>query len=264
MPSPDPQSTCGLVGQTPINPQAPCGEYRAGPVFHDRDETKTALFLLNPRVDYRPNSPLQYPGVDLPGEAEKCHPPVVGTHSPVPFLKRGTTTPVCHSRGTVPNLHAMLQRRVSQDSPTTSRDLRYSGRISSTPGALPPRSLRTTSVTSASGDGRVHLRVPSLRFLTGRQVGGIEEILEVFLPQSDNVPSRGQQLPTRTVNSVGRVLLPPSEVPDGLPESLRGRPMTVLLHGLTELLPDPSFCNSLATTKSIIDLRPRVSWCHMH
>ncbi|KAI3366477.1 hypothetical protein L3Q82_000612 [Scortum barcoo] len=34
----DPQSTCGLVGQTPINPQAPCGEYRAGPVFHDRDD----------------------------------------------------------------------------------------------------------------------------------------------------------------------------------------------------------------------------------
>ncbi|KAI3351934.1 hypothetical protein L3Q82_020245 [Scortum barcoo] len=82
---------------------------------------------------------------------------------------------------------------------------------------------------------------PSLRFLIGRQVGGIEEILEVFLPPSDNVPSRGQQLPTCTVNSVGRVLLPPSEAPDGLPESLRGRPI-VLLHGLTELLPDPSFC----------------------
>ncbi|KAI3356981.1 hypothetical protein L3Q82_003616 [Scortum barcoo] len=40
MPSPDPQSTCGLVGQTPINPQAPCGRYRAGPVFHDRDENR--------------------------------------------------------------------------------------------------------------------------------------------------------------------------------------------------------------------------------
>ncbi|KAI3371786.1 hypothetical protein L3Q82_024338 [Scortum barcoo] len=34
---------------------------------------------------------------------------------------------------------------------------------------------------------------------------------------------RGQELPTCTVNSVGRVLLPPSEVPDGLPESLRGQ-----------------------------------------
>ncbi|KAI3369451.1 hypothetical protein L3Q82_007666 [Scortum barcoo] len=67
MPSPDPQSTCGLVGQTPINPQAPCGGYRAGPVFHDRDENR----IVPPesevgRPDYRPNSPLQYPGVDLP------------------------------------------------------------------------------------------------------------------------------------------------------------------------------------------------------
>ncbi|KAI3376688.1 hypothetical protein L3Q82_017119 [Scortum barcoo] len=108
-----------------------------------------------------------------------------------------------------------------------------------------PRRLATEELANylsdfGSGDGRVHLRVPSLRFLTGRQVGGIEEILEVFLPPSDNVPSRGQQLPTRTVNSVGRVLLPPSEAPDGLPESLRGRPI-VLLHGLTELLPDPKF-----------------------
>ncbi|KAI3370904.1 hypothetical protein L3Q82_007417 [Scortum barcoo] len=42
MPSPDPQSTCGLVGQTPINPQAPCRGYghRAGPVFHNWDENR--------------------------------------------------------------------------------------------------------------------------------------------------------------------------------------------------------------------------------
>uniref|UniRef100_A0A3B5A757 Histo-blood group ABO system transferase 2-like n=1 Tax=Stegastes partitus TaxID=144197 RepID=A0A3B5A757_9TELE len=43
----------------------------------------------------------------------------------------------------------MLQRRVNQDSPTTSRDLRYSGRIASTPGALPPKSFLTTLVPSA-------------------------------------------------------------------------------------------------------------------
>ncbi|KAI3355612.1 hypothetical protein L3Q82_018434 [Scortum barcoo] len=41
MPSPDPQSTCGLVGQTPINPQAPCGGYRAGLVCHDWDENRS-------------------------------------------------------------------------------------------------------------------------------------------------------------------------------------------------------------------------------
>ncbi|KAI3369221.1 hypothetical protein L3Q82_007502 [Scortum barcoo] len=43
----------------------------------------------------------------------------------------------------------LLQRRVSQDSPTTSRDLRYSGRISSTPSALPLRSLLDFGLTSA-------------------------------------------------------------------------------------------------------------------
>ncbi|KAK3547894.1 hypothetical protein QTP70_000350 [Hemibagrus guttatus] len=34
-PSPSPQNTFGLVGQTPTNPRASCGGYRAGPVFHD-------------------------------------------------------------------------------------------------------------------------------------------------------------------------------------------------------------------------------------
>ncbi|KAI3356740.1 hypothetical protein L3Q82_003415 [Scortum barcoo] len=86
-----------------------------------------------------------------------------------------------------------------------------------TPGALPPRSLRNyLSDFFGLGDG-VHLRVLSLCFLIGRQVSGIEEILEVFLPPSDNVPNsmRSTVLPTRTVNSAGRVLLPPSEAPDG-------------------------------------------------
>ncbi|KAK3507438.1 hypothetical protein QTP70_020628 [Hemibagrus guttatus] len=42
MPSPSPQNTCGLVGQTPTNPRAPCGGYRVGPVFHDQDENRIA------------------------------------------------------------------------------------------------------------------------------------------------------------------------------------------------------------------------------
>ncbi len=91
------------------------------------------------------------------------------------------------------------------------------------------------------GDGRGHLRAPSLCFLNGRRDGGIEEILEVFLPPSDDIPSWGQQPPTSTVNSVGGALLPPPEAPDALPESLWGQPV-VLLHGLTELLPGLSFC----------------------
>uniref|UniRef100_A0A671U855 RAB11 family interacting protein 4 (class II) a n=1 Tax=Sparus aurata TaxID=8175 RepID=A0A671U855_SPAAU len=66
------------------------------------------------------------------------------------FAIKGRKCAVCSSihpsssAGTVPDCHAMLQRRVSQDSPTTSRDLRYSGRIPSTPGALALRSFRTT------------------------------------------------------------------------------------------------------------------------
>ncbi|KAI3352596.1 hypothetical protein L3Q82_005531 [Scortum barcoo] len=98
MPSPDPQSTCGLVGQTPINPQAPCGGYRAGPVFHDWDENRI-----------------------VPPESEGSTIGRILLSSTLAW--QGPPPQVFHSRGTVPNLHAMLQRRVSQDSPTTSRDL---------------------------------------------------------------------------------------------------------------------------------------------
>ncbi|KAK5607704.1 hypothetical protein CRENBAI_014113, partial [Crenichthys baileyi] len=94
-------------------------------------------------------------------------------------------------------------------------------------------------------DERVQPRVPSLCVHQGIRDGRIEEILEVLLPPPDNVPSRGQQPPTPTVNSVGEALLPPPEVPDGLPESLRGQTV-VLLHGLTELLPGPSFSSATA------------------
>ncbi|XP_052395863.1 GTPase IMAP family member 9-like [Carassius gibelio] len=81
----------------------------------------------------------------------------------------------------------MLQSHVSQDSPITSRDLRYSGQISSTPGALPPRSFLTTSVTLAwVMDESTFF---SLCFLNGWHVGGVEEILEVFLPLSNDIPS---------------------------------------------------------------------------
>ncbi|KAF7645663.1 hypothetical protein LDENG_00200460 [Lucifuga dentata] len=60
----------------------------------------------------------------------------------------GTTTPICHSRDTDPDLHAMLHRHVSHDSPTTSRDFSISGQISCTCGDLPLQSFLTTSVTS--------------------------------------------------------------------------------------------------------------------
>ncbi|KAK0132232.1 hypothetical protein N1851_032948 [Merluccius polli] len=149
---------------------------------------------------------------------------------------RGTTTPVCQSRGTAPNVHAILQSRVNQDSPTTFRALRNSGRTSSTPGALPPRSFLTTSASLSPRDRRAHTRVPRPCFLTGRRV-------EVFLPPIHNVPSRGQQRTVSTIHSVDDALLPPPETPDGGPEPLRSRP-EVVLHGLTELLPCLGFCLS--------------------
>lgn len=62
---------------------------------------------------------------DFHMEAGDSDPSLVGTHPPVPFFKSGATTPVAQLRGTVPDDHVMLQRRVS---PTTSRDLRDSGR----------------------------------------------------------------------------------------------------------------------------------------
>ncbi|MED6234411.1 hypothetical protein ATANTOWER_029006 [Ataeniobius toweri] len=86
----------------------------------------------------------------------------------------------------------------------------------------------------------------------------IEEILEVLLPPPDNVPSRGQQLPTPTVNSVGEALLPPPETLDGLPESLQGQPL-VLLHGLTELLPGPGFCLCHSQGRSTLGLTVPIS-----
>ncbi|KAI3367782.1 hypothetical protein L3Q82_026215 [Scortum barcoo] len=225
MPSPDPQSTCGLVGQTPINPQAPCGGYRAGPVFHDQDENR----IVPPESEGRPlsaefSSPVPWRG-DLPGEAEKCDPPVVGTHSPVPLFKKRDHHPSLPHQRHCPQPPCNVAKACQPRQPHNIQrfevlraDLIHPRRLATMRGAY----VNYLS-DFGLGDGRVHLRDPSLRFLIGRQaVGGIEEILEVFLPPSDNVPSRGQQLPTCTVNSVGRVLLPPSEAPDGLPESLRG------------------------------------------
>ncbi|KAK3532345.1 hypothetical protein QTP86_016026 [Hemibagrus guttatus] len=118
-----------------------------------------------------------------------------------------------------------------------------------------PQCLATEELLNdlSLGDG-----VLSLWFLYGRRVSGIEEILEVFLLPSDNISSRGQQLSTSTVNSVGRELFTPSEAPNGLPEFPRGH-LVVLLHGLTKLLPDPSFCFRNHPGYSLLGLPVRLS-----
>ncbi|TWW74023.1 hypothetical protein D4764_14G0000240 [Takifugu flavidus] len=57
-----------------------------------------------------------------------------------------------------------------------------------------PRGLATEEFFNylgnfSPGDTRAHLQVPGPYFLTGRRVGGIEEVLEVFLPPIHNIPS---------------------------------------------------------------------------
>lgn len=74
-------------------------------------------------------------------------------------------------------------------------------------GSYPPRCLATEKLTKYLGDfglgvDRVLLRVPSLYFLSGRCVDGIEEF------------------PTHTVNNVSGACVP--KAMDGLPEFFRG------------------------------------------
>ncbi|TWW71350.1 hypothetical protein D4764_17G0008330, partial [Takifugu flavidus] len=76
-------------------------------------------------------------------------------------------------------------------------------------------------------DMRAHLQVPRPYFLTGRRVGGIEEVLET---------------------------------PDGGPEPFRGRPK-VVLHGLTELFPCPGLC--LGNSRSCTPLGTPVPICFL-
>ncbi|KAK0131423.1 Collagen alpha-1(XXVIII) chain [Merluccius polli] len=111
---------------------------------------------------------------------------------------------------------------------------------------LEDKKVHQARVFQERRDRRAHTRVPRPCFLTGRRVGGIEEVFEVFLPPIHNVPSRGQQRTVSTINSVDDALLPPPETPDGGPEPLRSRP-EVVLHGLTELLPCPVFASVTAT-----------------
>lgn len=82
--------------------------------------TETTLFLLNQGLTISwillSSTYIQY---FFPGMLRSLIPYIWNTRSGL-ILKRGTTVPDCY---------LMLQRRVSQDSPTKLRDLRYSGWI---------------------------------------------------------------------------------------------------------------------------------------
>ncbi|XP_016535939.1 olfactory receptor 52A1-like [Poecilia formosa] len=125
-------------------------------------------------------------------------------------FRMGTTTPFCQSRGTAPDVHGILQSLINQHNPTTFRALRNSGRIPSTPGALPQRSSLSTLVTSSPEIGEPNFN--------GRYVGGIEDVFKVFCPPAHNVQRHGQQhtIPT---NSVRAVMLPFPEMLDDGPKS---------------------------------------------
>lgn len=118
-------------------------------------------------------------------------------------------TLVGQSRGTSPDVQVMLQMRVNQNSPTTSRALRNSGRTLSTPMALPQRSFLTPSATSAPVIEESTLKSPdsasSMFLKIPRCNGGIEEVFEVFLPSTHNCPSR-QQYPIPTMSSLDAAL----------------------------------------------------------
>lgn len=67
-------------------------------------------------------------------------------------------TPVCPSRGTVPDIYQTLQKRVSQDSCTMFRAFNFSGQISTKPGTLPQGSCLTTLSISNSVLGEASLQ----------------------------------------------------------------------------------------------------------
>src|SRR5699024_3662862 len=85
-----------------------------------------------------------------------------------PFLKIGMTTPVCQSNGASPLSQATWKTRVNQSMPSPPRALSSSGRISSTPAALPD--LRrliarlTSSVRLVLEFSRLQLKIVQLKF----------------------------------------------------------------------------------------------------
>lgn len=57
--------------------------------------------LLNPKLNYRMESPLQNPALDFSWEADECDVSING--------KIGTAILVCQSKGTAPDLHSTLK-----------------------------------------------------------------------------------------------------------------------------------------------------------
>ncbi|KAI9999763.1 hypothetical protein NQD34_011606 [Periophthalmus magnuspinnatus] len=123
--------------------------------------TKKTLLLLNLRFDYRSDSPLQYPGVDLTGKAEECDSAVIGTHPPVPLLIQRDHHPGLPFHRYCPR----PPRDVAETcQPRQTHNIQRLEVLRTD--LIHPRSLATEELANhlsdfSQGDGRVRLRVPS-------------------------------------------------------------------------------------------------------
>ncbi|KAK0132166.1 hypothetical protein N1851_033026 [Merluccius polli] len=97
----------------------------------------------------------------------------------------GTTTPVCHSTGTVPDIHVTLKTRVSQDSPRS------------------PRSFLTATETSARSMDETSPKSSD----SASSTEDVLEFLKVLFPLPDNIPGLGQQFSSPAEHSLSQTLL---------------------------------------------------------
>ncbi|KAL7870853.1 hypothetical protein SRHO_G00083500 [Serrasalmus rhombeus] len=205
-----------------------------------------ALLLLNPGFDYKPDSLLQYPCIDLTREAEECDSPVVGTHPPVPLFKKRhhhTSLPIQWHRPRCPrNVEKACQPRQPhniQSLEELKTDLIH-------PWSLANKELFNYLSDFGLSNGQAYSHVPILCLLTGEHVGGIEKVLKVFLPPPNDIFSRSQQHTISTVYSASGTLLSPSESSDALPESFRSQ----LSHFQRPHQTPPTQVFALATTEA--------------
>ncbi|TWW77404.1 hypothetical protein D4764_12G0007940 [Takifugu flavidus] len=133
--------------------------------------TKTTLLLLNPR------------------EAEECDPPIVGTHPPVPLLKKRDYHPGLRNQRHRPRCPRDVAESSQPRQPYNIQSLKELWVDLIHPRGFATKEFFDYLSNFSPGDMRAYPQVPRPYFLTGRRVGGIEEVLEVFLPPIHNIPS---------------------------------------------------------------------------
>ncbi|XP_016520433.1 uncharacterized protein LOC107834147 [Poecilia formosa] len=151
-------------------------------------------------------------------------------------MSRGTTTPVCQSRGTAPDVHAILQSCVSQHNPATSRASRDSRLILSTPGALPPRNFLTTSAASSPEFGEPNPESPG-------SASSMKGML-VRLRRSSKYSAHQPTTSRVEVSSTTSPVLVLHCFPLLSRQMVEQNRLEVFFYGLSKLLPRPSFCLS--------------------